>query len=81
MILKNNSVTKLIKGILLTGVFLYIPFIFGKILLVYPDWGYDTYNSYLPQYELIVNKLLWKFFINGFTYGMGTNALTYNLFF
>lgn len=75
MILKNNSVTKLIKGILLTGVFLYIPFIFGKILLVYPDWGYDTYNSYLPQYELIVNKLLsGNFSLMDFTYGMGTNA-------
>lgn len=73
--MKKNELTKLVKYILLTCLFLYIPLIFGKLLLVYPDMGYDTYNSYLPQYELIVNKLSsGNLSLMDFTYGMGTNV-------
>ena len=79
--LKKSELSKLIKYMVLTCLFLYIPIIFGKILLVYPDMGYDTYNAYLPQYELIVNKLAsGHFSLMDFTYGMGTNAFNMQLF-
>lgn len=74
--MKRRELSKLIKYLIFTCLLLYLPIIFGKILLVYPDMGYDTYNSYLPQYELIVNKLAsGHFSFMDFTYGMGTNAL------
>jgi hypothetical protein len=73
--LKENSLPKLLKYMIITSLLLYAPVIFGKILLVYPDWGYDTYHSYLPQYELIVNKLTsGHFSLMDFTYGLGTNV-------
>lgn len=80
MSLKENSLPKLLKYMIITSLLLYAPFIFWKILLVYPDWGYDTYHSYVPQYELIVNKLTsGHFSLMDFTYGLGTNAFAFNM--
>lgn len=60
-------------AIVMIGLILYAPFLFGNYIFAYSDWGYDTKHSYLAIYEFYVNKLSGlRFSEYDFSYGPGT---------
>lgn len=70
----KNPYLFLLLSILITGLIIYAPFIFGKYIFAYNDWGYDTRHSYLPAMEFYANKLS-QFRLNDydFSYGPGSS--------
>ena len=59
--------------ILITGLVIYAPCLWGNKVLVYDDWGYDTYNQYLPAYDFFKNIFSNSNFSNYFfSYGLGS---------
>ena len=64
----------LLISILITGMVIYAPCLWGNKVLVYDDWGYDTYNQYLPAYDFYKNIFLKSFKSNYFfSYGLGSS--------
>lgn len=70
----KNPYMIIILLVLISGIFLYAPFIFGEYTFAYKDWGYDTKHSYLPTYEFYANKLQdLRLSTYDFSYGLGTS--------
>lgn len=38
-------------------VILFAPFLIGKYVYMYPDWGYDTYHQFVPEIELLSDSI------------------------
>lgn len=64
--------------VIITGLVIFSPCIWGNQTLVYDDWGYDTYNQYLPVYDFFKNIFQQQNFSEYyFTYGLGTSLFVF----
>lgn len=78
--IKENPYICLTILILLTGIVLYAPFIFGKYIFAYADWGYDSKHSFLPIYEYYAQRMTdFRWDNYDFSYGLGTSVFA-NIF-
>lgn len=81
---KNHANRELLFLLLVVfgmALFLYRSFIFGNNLYLYGDLNDDTFQSYLPSYQLIVNMIKsGNFSLYSTAFGLGTNILTMQMF-
>lgn len=77
---KNDNKRKIVSIffvflVTITGIILYAPCIWGDKTLVYDDWGYDTYNQYLPAYDFFSNIFKnHNYSEYYFSYGLGSSV-------
>lgn len=55
--LRKSDYFKLSFFIILTSVLLYFGYIFGDMTLAYTDYGYDTFNTYVPMMEFFAESI------------------------
>lgn len=61
--------------VILTGIILYAPFIFGNYIFAWADWGYDTKHANLPMYEYLIQRVSdGRTGQYDFTFGLGTSS-------
>lgn len=74
--LKKHNYICLSVVLVLTSIILYWDFL-GNNVLVYYDWGYDTFHQYVPVYQFYSNLLEYRnFSVYSFVYGLGTSIFT-----
>lgn len=74
---QQKSLLWLVLGVLAVSFIIYAPFIFGDQLFCYIDANDDTFQSYLPAYQLIVQMLQsGTFSLYSVLSGMGANILS-----
>ena len=65
---------------IMTSVIVFRDFIFGNYLFLYTDANDDTFQSFLPVYQMVVNRISNKNFdLMGFSSGLGENILSMQL--